>query len=78
MVFLNQNTQPVFTCLQTDSMRDDEVTNLYLSNCEKVLGHEAFTAFHKQRLLKIKSKLEPFRYANQQIKNGLDGKLNKM
>jgi len=66
--------EKIFTCLLCDSMRDDEAVNLYLSNCDKVLGHEAFTVFHKQRLLKIKSKLEPFRH----LKNGLDSKLNKM
>jgi len=71
--------EKIFSCLQIESMRDEEVIGLYLSCCDKVLSHEAFTAFHKQSLIKIKSKLEPLRYSiQQQMKNSLDNKLNKM
>lgn len=56
-------------------MRDEEIINLYLQNVDKCISHEAFSAYQKSRLIKIKAKIETSKGINSFYKND---KFNKM
>ena len=59
----------VYPYFLNDVITDEEIVTLFLNNVDKCLGHEAFTAGQKQRLIQFKSKIE-VKYYDLELKYG--------